>query len=289
MAIKESAIDETEDQRLEREEREQQESQRRQELEDARQKAHEADVARAKAEGEAAALRSQGQGQQQQQQAWTEEQWAAEAARREMTVPQLKSQVEIAKGIADISLAPLKSELEEARKAAREAKEESARLKSGKASEDARRQFYKENPAYSRHQEKVEEFLSAFPDAETAAPEVLKKRLDMAKNYVKGQVKEKFPVERQDGRTGSGRLEFNEREEHRGRHGEEEEPEEFDATGIENEGGADLMRRVHRGFGKDVSEETMKAWKSGQTSDGKGVGIGVDEDVQRARDVMKRR
>ncbi len=287
MAIQRTDIGETDEERESREEREAAETARQEELETARREKHDSDLARAKAEGEAEALRRGITAQPTGPQPLTEAQWQVleqqnPGRSREDIMGEARRMAEM----ADARMQPMLGRLEQAEKEAREAKEEARKLKGRKTLDSVQDQFFKDNVGFAGHRDKVDEFLSAFPDAEEIGPDVLKKRLDMARDYVKGRVKEKITMGRQGNESGSGRMELDEENDRR-RGRDEDQP--FNPSGTGNDGARRLMESVHSSFGNEVSDpESVEVWKKSRDEEDRGVSISSEEDVARARALFKK-
>lgn len=260
-------------------EREATEAARTAELAEARQARHDAEIAAATAKGEADALR-RGNTQTPAPQ-WTDDQWEAEAQKHGTTGAALRAQVEIAKTVSGSMLAPLREETERAKKEAAEAREEISRLKSRKSLDSVESGFYDKNPALKSHRKEVDEFLASYPDADTVDSKTLEKRLSMAQNMVKGKVKENMRTNK--GGDSTGRIEGGDERE------ENSDDFEFDPKGTGNEGAAHLMSRVHSNFGQNLKhEDSVEVWKKCRDEEGRGVSIGMDEDIAIARRLSSR-
>lgn len=285
MPIKRTDLEETDEQRTEREEadrleREAAEKARQEEMDNLRESKRLADLEAATAKGEAEALRRGSS--QQAAPAWTDEQWEAEGQKRGMTGQAYRSMAELAGGISEFKSKQLQEEIAEAKREAKEAREETARLKSRKSLDSIESDFYDKNPALKAHRKDVEEFLSSYPDADNVSGDALKKRLTLASNFVKGKVKETMRTNKK-GEDGSSRFEESEQETRDGDIGE------FDPKGTGNEGAAQLMRKVHSNFGGNLKhEDSVEVWKKCQDDEGRGVSIGIEEDIAMAREISKR-
>lgn len=281
MTIKRTDLTESDEQRNEREEADNEandaaERAREERLAAADKARQDAEIKAARAEGELEA--SKRQIPTQTNTAWTDEQWESEGAKRGMTGQQMRATAEIAAGISGHNAAQTKAEIEEARKEAREAKAEAAKLRANKGIESVASDFYDKNPALKAHRNTVNEFLDTYPDKDTVDGATLQKRLSLAADFVKGRVKEKI-VARNPGQSGSSRLEGGDEREHSG-----DEIGEFDPKGTGNQGAAYLMAGIHGSFGQDLRDpESLNVWKASLDEEGRGVSVSSSEDVENAR------
>lgn len=246
-------------------------------LKAAEKRAQEAEIARARAEGEAAALKSVPQTQSNQPAPWTEAQWEEEGSKRGMTGQQFRATVELTSGIVGHQTKQFEERAMAAEKAAKEAREEIARLKARGGTDSAEREFYEKNPALKAHKSAVKEFLDSYPDKDTVDETTLNKRLKLAQDFVKGRVKETMRPDKK-GNIGSSRLEGSDEE------SSSEDIGEFDPKGTGNPGAAYLMAQVHGQFGSDLRhQDSVDVWKKSLDEEGRGVSISSEEDVRRAR------
>lgn len=215
----------------------------------------------------------------------TEEQWQTMEAETGQTRQAIQANAKLMAAMVDAQTKPLAERTTAAEKRAQAAEDKASRLESRRSLDTVESSFYEKNAAIKGHKKLVDEFLSAFPDADNVDAKTLEKRLAMASNYVKGQVKEVRNMPKETGKSSSTRIESSETD----KNTDEEEIIEFDERGTDNEGQAYLMRRVARDIGKDVRDpESIKVWKAGQDIEGKGVRISSQEDVDRARAMTKR-
>lgn len=283
MTIKRKDLNETDEQRQERESQERAEQEaaeqaRKAELDELRKARHQAELEAAAAKGEAEALKRNTTVTQQAE--WSDEQWENEAQKYGWTGQQLKTQIAIAKQAAELTAKPFKEEAERARKELSETREEINRLKSRKSVESVEAEFYEKNPALKAHRKHVDEVLSTYSDSDKVDGDTLKKRLAIAADVVKGRVKETMRNNR--GGDSSGRME-----------GSDEETADgeftFDPKGTGNEGAAHLMAKVNANFGQGLKhEDSVDVWKKSVDDEGRGVSISMDEDISIAREIAKR-
>jgi len=206
---------------------------------------------------------------------FSNDQWESEGQKYGKTGQQLKSDVMLAKGIADASVKPLQEAAEAARREAQEAKEELKRLRERKNVDSAEEDFYNKNTALRFHKKEINEFLSSYPDKDSVDEKTLKSRLELASKFVKGSVKENMRTNKPS-ESGSTRLEGSD---------EQTNPEDigdFDPKGTGNAGGAQLMSNIHANFGKGVRRsDSIDVWKKSLDDEGRGVSISMDEDLEK--------
>lgn len=276
-------IEETDEQKEAREN----EEARQAELDQARKDKHDAEVKAARAEGEAEALKRGVSTVPAATPQWTDEQWEAEGAKRGLSGPQLKAQVEVSGEVTKLLTKPLQDRAEAAEREAKEAKEETRRNKAEGKIAAIEKDFYDKNPELSARKADVEDFLNDLSAEVRNDPEKFKKALEKAKSYARGKAREAVSTRR------SGAPQDRGNNQDRGELDDEQrranDDVEVDTSDLDNDGAKGLIERIARNPGpgdpaagpslRDMPIE--KAYAASQRRDGRGVSIDESGDFAR--------
>ena len=160
---------------------------RRAELQALKDQAEKANLDRARAEGALEATRAAQATQAPAAPAqYTEEQWATLETQTGMSRQALQTSWAISEQAATQKLAPIQKELAEAKKKAEDAERRAADLEARGVTSATETTFYSKHPAFTNYKDKIDEFLSEFPEASRKDPAKLAGLLEKAKTYVKG-------------------------------------------------------------------------------------------------------
>ena len=218
----------------------------------------------------------------------SEDQWRqVEAENPGRTREEILVEARKIRSIADATVAPLLSEVKEAKDRAARAEARAEATEKRHGVRETERAFYEKNPALKAHAKDVEDFLKTYPDHDLADSETVARRLLLAVDVVKGRVKEKITTRR--GRAeDSDRLEISSREKTGVSEPEEEVP--FDPEDLPR-GAARLMEDIHSGFVEELRnpEETKKYWAQHRRADAKGERGVVLDTVKEDRELALRR
>lgn len=284
MSIHRDEEQETDDQRAEREEKENAAEASRLSREKALEDKSRADELRA-AKAEAALEESRRRGPDANSQpVITEEQWRQAEERTGKTRDQIIADANLQQGMISSALKPVLDEVRSAREEARAAKEETARIKARKGLDSIESDFYKNNRALEGHKGAVQDVLDSYPDKDSVDPETYKKRLELARDVVKGRVKETMTTRRRT-ETGSARLDGGDREERV--NSDDEESDQLDPRGLPNKGARVLMEGVLERPGGRLTrgEDTHKDYKRFRDEEGRGVRIDDSDEWERGEQI----
>lgn len=226
------------------------------------------ELARVRAEAALEERRKVTDNQTQAQPAITEEQWIKAEAETGLTRQQIIAQGQMMDGMLGTKLAPMQKALEEANRKTKDAEEKLARLESRGTASVVETQFYDSNAALRVHKDKVDEFVSLFPESETRDPEKLKVILERAKTYVRGAVGGKVRDQR-NGSQGSARLSGGWDQEDNAI----DKNETIDYTGLDDKHQRRTVEDIVDDTRNKLSErkDLEKLLKERSTSDGRGV------------------
>lgn len=219
----------------------------------------------------------------------SEEQWQAAEQRTGKTRDQIIADANLQQGMINSALKPVLDEVKSAREEARAAKEETAKIKARKGLDSVESDFYKKNPALEGHKGAVQDFLDTYPDKDSVDGDTYKKRLELARDVVKGRVKENMNTRRRT--EGSSRIEGGDQDDHDSRGTEDEESDRLDPRGLPNKGARLLMESVMEKPGGRLNrgEDTIKDFKKFRDDEGRGVQIDDSDEWARGEQIRSRR
>ena len=258
MAIEEKVIGQEQTDEEKESARLESEAARTRAIEEANEKARQAELEKAKLEGELNALKGQ-KSEPQVVPQWTDDQWEAEGAKIGMTGAQAKASVAIAQNASAQTAATLEKRIAAAEERARKAEERAAGLETRSGSKEFMSEFFSSNPQFAGHKKDIGEFVEMFPESDRNDPEKLKTILEKAKTYVRGKVGTV-----KTGNAGSAKL--------GGGVEEEETEEQVNFAGLDDKSLRSGLGTIAEELKEKLADkERAERLKKAESSDGRGV------------------